>query len=356
MRIFTLFFLSVSLFAAEVVKPVLGYSVHDRYLQQMRTIFPKLTKEEKEHSWGKEYSIALHFAKDLDLYQAVATFKRARVLIPDHNIARRREIDYQIINAYYLGGKYEEVVTHFDHSLLANIEPAFPAFHDLLVILYDSLKNIKEEERASFMLKTMDKYFPLEKQKLEIGNAILAGDIDLLEKDAKSFDIETSIASLEGSLDENFFKESRGEGAIDEHTHSLSEDKLQSLYHLKECRDAERSILNDYTLQRKNPLAASSLNAILPGLGYLYLGQKQSALTALLLNTVTAGAAILFYKNDNLPAALLTLSFESGWYLGGIVGAYEEAEFYNRRMFEKAAHYRMRDHKLYPILMLRHGF
>lgn len=357
MRYLFLLFLSFcSLYGREILDPMLGYCVHDRYLQQMHSIFPKLSNAEKATDWGKEYLIGVYFAKELDLYQAITALKRASILIDDEYLTRRREIDYQIINAYYLGGKYEEAVRYFDGSLLANIEPSFPAFHDLLVILYDSLKNKKEEERASFMLKTMDKYFPFEKKKLEIGNAILTGDLDLIQKDLHDDSIETSIASLESSLDDGFFKEIAGEIQIDEALHTLSEEKLQALYHLKECKEAENAIFGEYTRVRKSPNVAAGLNAMLPGLGYLYLGQKQSALTAIMLNGLTIAASVYFFKNDNLPAAMLTLSFESGWYLGGIYGAKEEAQFYNKRMFEKAAHYRMRDHKLYPILMLRHGF
>ena len=32
------------------------------------------------------------------------------------------------------------------------------------------------------------------------------------------------------------------------------------------------------------------------------------------------------------------------------------AMLYNERLFETHAHYQMRDHKLFPILMLQHGF
>ena len=42
--------------------------------------------------------------------------------------------------------------------------------------------------------------------------------------------------------------------------------------------------------------------------------------------------------------------------MGGILGAKEGATLYNERLFETSAHYHMRDHKLYPILMLHHGF
>lgn len=351
-----LFLICTTLLANEVLEPKLGYFVHDQYLQKLHSIFSPLTNEEVITDWGKEYCIGLYFAKELDLYQAITAFKRSSILIPDEKIQRRREIDYQIINAYYLGGQFESAVSFFDQSLLANIEPSFPAFHDLLVILYDSLKNEKEEERADRMLKTMDKYYPLEKKKLQISNAILSGDIELISETIEDDFITTSIASLETSLDNAFYKQSQGFSKIDQQEHIASEKKLKSLYELKECKKATEQIYSDYKNKRKSPFIAGSLNAILPGLGYLYLGQKQSAFTAFMLNSLTAGTAVYFYKNNNLPAALLTLSFESGWYFGGIYGAKQEATFFNKRTFENSAHYRMRDHKLYPILMLKHGF
>ena len=55
---------------------------------------------------------------------------------------------------------------------------------------------------------------------------------------------------------------------------------------------------------------------------------------------LTLSTAYYFYQNDNLPASFLALGFESGWYFGGIYGAAEEAEFFNKRSFEKAAHFR----------------
>ncbi|MCH9621310.1 MAG: hypothetical protein S4CHLAM20_07290 [Chlamydiia bacterium] len=351
-----LFLLLISaLFGGESLKPQLGYHVHDQYLQTLHSIFPSLDNEEIVTDWGKEYSIGLFFAKELDLYQAITAFKRAAILIPEEKIKRRREIDYQIINAYYLGGRYKSVIQFFDHSLLANIKPGFAAFHDLLIILYDSMVNEKLDDRADRMLKTMEKYFPYEKKKIDIATTIISGELDDVKLAIDDDFIETSIAQVETSLDAAFYDESNGQKIAPER-HYTAEKNLKKLSHLKECKAATKELFNDYQRSKKNPILAGGLNAICPGLGYLYLGQKQSALTALLLNSLTTAAAYYFYKEDNIPAAALTLSFESGWYFGGIYGAKEEAQFYNTRLYEQASHYRMRDHKLYPILMLRHGF
>jgi len=350
-----LFLTLTSIFFAENLKPQLGYKVHDQYLHSLHSIFAPLDNHELTTDWGKEYSIGLFFAKELDLYQAITAFKRAAILIPEENLSRRREIDYQIINAYYLGGRYGSAVSYFDSSLLANSDPSFGAFHDLLIILYDSMEHEGLVDRSDRMLKSLERYYPYEKKKIDLAMTILSGEVESLKAQIEDDFIDTSIAEVETSLDTAFYEESNGR-PMSPQQHRLAEQNLKKLTHLKECRDSTKDLYSDYQAIRKSPFLAGSLNAICPGLGYLYLGQKQSALTALLLNTATSAAAYYFYRNDNLPAALLTLSFESGWYFGGIYGATEEAQFYNTRMYEKVSHYRMRDHKLYPILMLRHGF
>ena len=101
---------------------------------------------------------------------------------------------------------------------------------------------------------------------------------------------------------------------------------------------------------------AQTLNAIIPGAGYLYLGQTQSAFTSFALNGLFLATAGYFVHEHNYAAALITLSFESGWYLGGIAGAKDAAKLYNERLYETHAHHHMRDQKLFPILMLNHGF
>lgn len=351
-----LFLLFGAIHCNEIIKPQLGYCVHDRYLKSLHSVFEPLSKKEKETGWGKEYQIASFFAKELDLYQAITAFKRAAIMIDDSLIERRREIDYQIINCYYLGGKYKEATEFFDHSLLANIEPSFKAFHDLLIVLYDSFSILKNDDRMKTVEIAMQTYYPNTKSKLEMSANLLQGNIEKIHDYAKNTTFHTEIASLEESLDIAFHDEHNGMMPIDPKVQKNIENKLNSLHHLQNCQEASSEILTQYSKERKSPFLASSLNAIAPGMGYLYLGQKQTALTAFLLNSVTSAAAYYFYTNKNLPAAILTLSFESGWYLGGIYGAHEEASFYNKRCFEKAAHYRMRDNKLYPVLMLTHGF
>ena len=99
-----------------------------------------------------------------------------------------------------------------------------------------------------------------------------------------------------------------------------------------------------------------TLNAFLPGAGYLYVGQKQSAMTAFLLNGLFIAAAVHFFNHKQYAAGAITLSFETGWYFGGIYGAGESAKLYNERVYERHAYSVLNQEKLFPLLMLRYGF
>jgi hypothetical protein len=114
--------------------------------------------------------------------------------------------------------------------------------------------------------------------------------------------------------------------------------------------------LENYFSEKKSVKKAQFLNALLPGAGYLYLGQKKSALTAFCLNTLFITAAYQFFKHHHFAAGLITTSFESGWYFGGIYGAGEEAKYYNERLYEQNASRVLNAHNLFPALMLDHAF
>lgn len=120
------------------IEPQINYAVQDNHIRSLPGAFPPLSNGEKNASWGKEYLIGLAFARELDLYRAISTFKRAQILIPHDLEMRKLEIDYFILYCYYLGNKYPEVIDTFETTSLRRINSNFPAYHDLLVILYES--------------------------------------------------------------------------------------------------------------------------------------------------------------------------------------------------------------------------
>jgi tetratricopeptide (TPR) repeat protein len=291
------------------IDPQIDYAVQERYLKKLSSSFTPLSMEEKKEDWGKEYLIGLSFAKELDLYQAITAFKRAAFLIPPYDKARKLEIQYEILLCYFLGTKYEEVISTFKTSDLRAVDPSFPAYHDLLVILYESYLKTNDPQSARQILEMMHQSSPQEAEKLFSYNAIAHANFPQLELIAKE-----------------------------------SED----------C--SVKNLLSHYNGTKKSVQGAQILNGLLPGAGYLYIGQKQSAITAFLLNGLFLFAAYEFFHHGYVAAGVITTSFEMGWYFGGIYGAGEEAQCYNQRLYEKEGYNVLNQERLFPVLMLQYGF
>lgn len=297
-------------FKHQDIEPKLNYSVQDHYLKQLHSPFPALTPEERATDWGREYTIGQGFARQLDLYQALTAYKRADILIAPNNEKRKNELTYDMLLCYYLGKKYNEVIYTFEHSPLRFADSSFPATHDLLVMLYDSYIQNDQENRAEKIFQHLQQLYPETAKKLELSTALTHADFSEIQELAKGPPPDAPLEQL----------------------------------------------LQQYDTQKKSVRTAKILNAILPGAGYLYVGQKQTALTSFLLNGLTIGAMVYFYKQGNIPAAAIFTSFEAGWYFGGIHGAGDEAKFYNERTYEHLATPMMNQNRLFPVLMLNYAF
>lgn len=292
------------------LEPELTYAAQDSYIRSLPPPFPPLTLSERKTAWGQEYMIGLAFAEDLDLYRAISTLKRAEILIPKTNTPRLEEIQYLIVLSYYLGKRYEDAIYVFEHSDLKEVTHHFSAYHDLLLILYESYRENNEPQKAEYIYELIKERYPKTAEKLELSTALIDGNIDdlrcLKKKHPDNVDIEL--------------------------------------------------VINNYDRHKKSISKAEWMNAVLPGAGYLYVGQKQSALTAFLINGLFIAAAVHFFHKGNTAAGIITTSFEAGWYFGGIYGAGEAAKLYNERIYEKKAYETLSKEKLFPVLMLQYGF
>jgi hypothetical protein len=292
------------------IEPNVNYSVQERYLQSLPSPFKPLSEEEKNQGWGREMVIGQGFARQLDLYQALTAFKRARILIPTQEMTRLLEIDYEILLCYYIALKWEDVVYTFENSALKTVQVDFPALREMLLMVYDAYVHLEDERGAQRMLQLLSSYFPEEAQKLYLSKILVQGDLSSTREFSEVYPECTYLSDF----------------------------------------------LNTYEMEKKSISAAQTLNACLPGAGYFYLGQKQSGLTALLLNGLFIGTSIYFFEKGNLPAGILFTSFEAGWYFGGIYGAGLEAKYYNERLYERLATPMMHREQLFPVLMLRYAF
>ena len=295
---------------SDKIEPRVCCQVQDQYFARLHSPFSPLNEEEKNSDWGKEMIIADAFAKDLDLYRAVSTYKRAEILIGEASLARKTQIQYGILLCYYLGKHYDDAVESVNKSSLANVDKSFPAYHDLLLILYECYHEMDCPEKEECIYELIQKDFPQTAEKLKISRPVRAGDLDQI---------------------------------------SQVNDEMGHLPHLD-------ALLDRYYLEKKSVAKAQTLNAFLPGAGYLYLGQKKSALTAFLLNGLFIAAAYEFFHHKHLAAGIITASFESGWYFGGIYGAGVEAKYFNEKIYECNASRTLNEHNLFPVLMMLYAF
>ncbi|MFZ0564623.1 MAG: hypothetical protein WAM28_00270 [Chlamydiales bacterium] len=272
--------------------------------------FPPLTHEEANTEWGKEYRIALAFAEDFDLYRAITGFKRALYFLPPENTARYLEIQYASLLAYYLGKKHVEVVYIVESTPLGTVDNTFPAFSDLLLILYDSYERVGKTEHAQSILQLIEQNNPDHAQRLTLLSAIKRVDIEGLEQEAKT----------------------HGKHAYFE------------------------NVMRGYKREAKSIRKAEVLNALLPGAGYAYVGLKGTAVTAFLVNFLFTAAATHFFLEGNTAAGAVILSLEGGWYLGGIYGGGLAAKYYNERLYCKYAEKITQREQLFPLLMLKYSF
>ena len=290
--------------------PQINYSIQDKYIRSLKGAFPPLDESEKKQEWGKEYLVGVSFAQKLDLYRAVTAFKRAEIFVPQNLFHRKQEIEYFIIFAYYLGNRYEDAIDAFDDSSLGVIDQKFPAYHDLLVILYESYKNVEDDKKAAKVLHIIKANYPETAKRLELATALSSGNL----KDVKKMPYDTTTK--------------------------------EEISHL----------IADYKHEKKSIGRAQLLNAAVPGAGFFYVGQKQSALTSVLLNSLFIAAAYHFFSNGHTAAGIITASIEAGWYFGGIYGAGEAAKLYNERVYEAKAFNTLNQRQLFPVFFLNYGF
>jgi hypothetical protein len=310
--IFVLFILaSCSKSQTPELKPNISYQVSDWRVQSMPSPFPPLSEEESKEEWAKEYRIGVALAKELDLYRAVTAFKRALILSVNPPKERKLQMEYYMVLSYYLGHRYEDVISSFQRSSLMDMPKDFPVFRDLLVMLHESYQKTHDKEKSMQILHLLENEDNEIASKIKLGNAIAEGN----------------IASIEPISNVSFL-----------------------------ARSQSKELVDFYEKHKKSPTTAKALNAFIPGAGYWYVGQKQTAITSLLLNLTTTAAATYFYLDGNIPAGILMTSFEAGWYFGGIIGAGMAANTYNERLYETNAYRVMQKNDLFPVLSLRYAF
>lgn len=292
------------------INPRIDYEVQDQHIAALRSPFAPLSPVERMTDWGKEVIIARSFADELDLYRAISTYKRAEILVSSIDKERKLEIQYDILLCYFFARRYDEASLYFEKSGLAHVDKTFPAYKDLMLILYECYREMDAPEKEEKILELMQQSDPATAEKLNISRKIREGDLSAIEEQCDGPPRKEYLCNL----------------------------------------------LSNYSAKKKSIVAAQTLNAILPGAGYLYIGQKTSAFTAFFLNGLFIIAAYEFFHQGHTAGGIITSVFEAGWYFGGIYGVGLETKYYNERMYERTASSVLNEQKLFPVLMLQFGF
>ncbi len=290
------------------INPSLCYFPNERFVKSLPPAFSQ--KKEPETDWEKELFLGKKFSYEMDLYRAITCYKRASFLLPPNFEMIKKEISYDIFLSYYLGRRSSDALDVFDSTSLKEITTEFPTIREVLIILYDLYRDLKQEGKKQRLLTVLESFEPETARNLLIHQALTQGQLQTAE--------------------------------------------CLSLKH--PSYNEMKPFFDNYKRCKKSPNTARLLNAILPGSGYLYVGQKNSALTSLLLNVIFTAATWQFVEKKLYFPAVISGSLECGWYFGGIQGAGLAAKSYNEGLYQEQARDMMVREKLFPILMLNKGF
>lgn len=301
--LFSLLWLCSCALPQDKLPPRITSEPSSQALRMLPTAFPPLSPEESASSWGMELFLGEHFAREGDFYRAITAFKRGLALFSaekNQDALRRQQMEQGIVLSYYLGKKYQEAIDFFETSTLQDVGVKYPGLQTLLLTIYHSYIELHREPKADIILCKIESLSPDTAEDLRLFQRLQGGEVMALEKDPL--------------------------------------------------------LWKEYRRLEKSPRTARISNAIVPGAGYWYVGQKKSAVTSFLINTLFTAAAYQFFHQGYPAAGAIVASMEMGWYLGGIHGAGLEAEYYNHRLYEKAAVRLLREKQAFPFLMWETSF
>jgi tetratricopeptide (TPR) repeat protein len=267
--------------------------------------------DEVMEPWKQEYYLGKKFALSADYYRAATCFQRALYLLPDKAEAHSVLV-HALILTYSVAGKYDEVISIYEKNRADLVVHDKNLALDCLGLLYEAYSH---------------------KDRLQEANSILQ-IIPGTEEAAKNLPV---FQALSMNSQDCFIK------ALDVSA-SLPREQSEELNKIKLV----------YGKSKKHPETAASLNAIIPGAGYLYVNEYQTSSTAFCINVLFAGATWQLLSAHQLAAGLIAGGFEVGWYAGGVMGAYMAANVYNERLREQLVKYYLQKYHLYPLQQLHY--
>jgi hypothetical protein len=273
---------------------------------------PILTSDEASSAWGQEYTIGCRFAAEGDYYRAATCFQKARFLLNTSQSPHEAQLLHALLLTYSLGNRYQEAISVWEkeQDTVSITDPEIA--RDCISLLYEAYTHVNRPKEAASLLLALPPDDPL-KNKLPLFRNMTTNDEEAL--------LQTPEAAA--AVGKN------------EHQEALA-------------------LVAEYRSRRRDPTTARVLNAVLPGGGYVYVHQYQTATTALILNGLFIAATWQLFVAHQQAAAIIAGTFEGGWYLGGIVGAGLAADLYNQRLREELSKPYLEHNALFPLMQIRY--
>ncbi len=266
-------------------------------------------------AWQIEAHLGDQLARKLEWQDALWCYRRASLLLPDRASPSHRVLSYNAYLCHYLQNRPKSAVRFFESGPLVDVAPTDPAYRDLLASLGDCYGQLAVSDRT------------WQSKKDHVKRLLITCDPNL----ATALSLRSNVQSG------------------DSRALMLMGGANKELVHLQ-------PLMKSYRAGLKSPKKAGLLNALLPGSGYWYVGMRQTALTSFALNALFGAAAWRFLRKGDTAAGLIALSFESGWYLGGIQGARLAADAHNRRRFEPYGEKILQEQRATKAGLLHRGF
>jgi len=195
---------------------------------------------------------------------------------------------------------------------------------------------LNEHERGIFDYNTI---FPDEIKSdpnllVEVGNLHL--ELDNWELAREFYDLARSYTDDQIIIDKTYllsgfayakaYEWEKASGSFDK----VSNNSFHEIYAKKNLK-----ILSNLEQQKfKKPGLAGTLGTV-PGLGYLYAGHKNTAISSLIVNGLFIGATFSSIKAENYGLSALVGTFAVSFYIGNISGSVKSAKRYNTSTKEK---------------------
>lgn len=235
-----------------------------------------------------EYAAAKAFLNDHLFYPTISSFKKAHLL--STNTEEKSSAAYSLIFTYFIAKKWDLLKNLYTQGIIEHLDKEAVYFKDAIIMFYVALK----DQNMPFIVQNLKSYLYQDhnlKIKLELYDAITQAN--------------------------------------------FAPSEFNQMYQL-------------YKTHEKSQLFAGIMNLLIPGAGYLYLGQLQTALTCFLALSVLIWGLYHALKTKHFAQAVLIFSIFSGFYFGSVMGAKLATITYNQALYTSIFDPILKDNQLYP--------